>query len=276
MSPRSEGHTRMGVRITGRTSAAMVGIVGASLLLGACGGSDGGDTGSATSKDCAAYKQYGNLNGKTVTIYTGIVDARGHRLRSTRTSRSSSAPASPSSTRATSPSRRRSWSAPRPATRRTSRSCRSPACSSSWSRPARPSRRRPRSRRTSTSSGARTGRRLRAPSTASSTRAPLGANVKSLVWYSPEEFKDKRLHGPDDARRAQGPVATRSPRTARSRGARASAVGDGDRLAGHRLDGRHDAPALRRRTTYDKWVNHEIPFNGPEAHRCARRGRAST
>ena len=63
----------MGVRITGRTSAAMVGIVGASLLLGACGGSDGGDTGSATSKDCAAYKAYGKFDGKTVTIQTSIV-----------------------------------------------------------------------------------------------------------------------------------------------------------------------------------------------------------
>jgi alpha-glucoside transport system substrate-binding protein len=64
----------MGVRITGRQSAVMVGLVGASLLLGACGGSSGGGTSaSSSSKACADYKQYGKFSGKTVTIQTSIV-----------------------------------------------------------------------------------------------------------------------------------------------------------------------------------------------------------
>jgi alpha-glucoside transport system substrate-binding protein len=64
----------MGVRITGRQSAAMVGIVGAALFLGACGGSSGGGTAAGSgSKACADYKQYGKHDGKTVTIQTSIV-----------------------------------------------------------------------------------------------------------------------------------------------------------------------------------------------------------
>jgi alpha-glucoside transport system substrate-binding protein len=65
----------MGVRITGRQSAAMVGLVGASLLLAACGGSSsgGGTSASINSKACAAYKVYGSHPGKTVTIQTSIV-----------------------------------------------------------------------------------------------------------------------------------------------------------------------------------------------------------
>src|SRR5688572_11310530 len=54
----------------------LVGAVGLSLTLAACGGdSDTGDTdtGGTASGDCAAYSSYGKLDGKTVTIYTGIV-----------------------------------------------------------------------------------------------------------------------------------------------------------------------------------------------------------
>ena len=31
--------------------------------------------------------------------------------------------------------------------------------------------------------------------------APMGANVKSYVWYSPKQFDRRRLRGPDDPRR---------------------------------------------------------------------------
>src|SRR3954454_8369281 len=54
----------------------LVGALGLSLTLAACGGSSGGsddDAGAGASADCADYTQYGNLKGKTISIYTGIV-----------------------------------------------------------------------------------------------------------------------------------------------------------------------------------------------------------
>lgn len=54
----------------------LVGAVGLSLTLAACGGgSDGAsdDAAGGASSDCAAYTQYGDLKGKTVSIYTSVV-----------------------------------------------------------------------------------------------------------------------------------------------------------------------------------------------------------
>ena len=64
-------------KTTPRQMAAVSGILGASLVLAACGGGStgagagGGDTGSKA--DCAAYSSYGDLKGKTISVYTGIV-----------------------------------------------------------------------------------------------------------------------------------------------------------------------------------------------------------
>lgn len=62
---------------TRRRNAAVVGGVGLALVLAACssgGGDDeGGDeTGGAT--DCAAYEEYGDLEGKSISVYTSIVE----------------------------------------------------------------------------------------------------------------------------------------------------------------------------------------------------------
>jgi alpha-glucoside transport system substrate-binding protein len=59
-----------------RKTIALAGMIGLSLALAACGG-DGstgasGDNGG-TKADCADYSQYGDLSGKTVSIYTSIV-----------------------------------------------------------------------------------------------------------------------------------------------------------------------------------------------------------
>jgi alpha-glucoside transport system substrate-binding protein len=64
-------------RYRGRTAIAAG--AGLTLLLAACSsggstsGSGGGTGGSTASGDCAAYAQYGNLTGKQVDVYTGIV-----------------------------------------------------------------------------------------------------------------------------------------------------------------------------------------------------------
>jgi len=59
---------------TRRRNAAVVGGVGLALVLAACSSGGGTDDESTGSTDCAAYKQYGDLDGKTVSVYTSIVD----------------------------------------------------------------------------------------------------------------------------------------------------------------------------------------------------------
>ena len=71
----------MGVRKLSSAAVAVAGAAGISLALAACGGSSGGGTtpdsnasgGGDSGIDCAAYKAFGDLSGKTVSIYTGIV-----------------------------------------------------------------------------------------------------------------------------------------------------------------------------------------------------------
>lgn len=60
-----------------RTIAAVSGVLGLTLVLAACGGSPvasgGGDEGPAAgSPECAAYDKYGDLAGTSVSVYTSI------------------------------------------------------------------------------------------------------------------------------------------------------------------------------------------------------------
>ncbi len=61
-----------------RTIAAVSGALGLSLVLAACGGSPaasgggGGGGQAAGGPECAAYEQYGDLSGTTVSVYTSI------------------------------------------------------------------------------------------------------------------------------------------------------------------------------------------------------------
>src|SRR3712207_3151245 len=60
-----------------RALATVTSGVGLALALAACSGGDAGSTdaggASASDTDCAAYEQYGDLAGKTVSVYTSIV-----------------------------------------------------------------------------------------------------------------------------------------------------------------------------------------------------------
>ena len=215
-----------GTRTRRSYRAAAAAGAGFALLLAGCSSGGGGDDDSTAepSADCADFESYGDLNGKTVSIYTGIVTPGG-RPTSTRSSRSRSAPAPPSSTRATRRSRRRSWCARRRATRRTSPSSRSPACSPSWSPPARSSRPR-RDRRGQRRQvlgpgleGVRHGRRqvLRGP-------AGRQREVAGLVLAEASSRRTATRSRPRSTSSRRCP--TRSRTRARSRGARASRSGD--------------------------------------------------
>ncbi|GAA3221102.1 ABC transporter substrate-binding protein [Oerskovia jenensis] len=62
-----------------RALAAVAGGASLALVLTACGGSGGGDetsgsSGEASSIDCAPYEEFGDLDGTSVNVYTSIVD----------------------------------------------------------------------------------------------------------------------------------------------------------------------------------------------------------
>ena len=95
--------------------------------------------------------------------------------------------------------------------------------------------------------------------------APLGANVKSYVWYSPQAFKDGGYEVPKtwaellaltEKIAADNPGDDVKPWCA--------GIESGDATGWTATDWVEDV-MLRTAgpETYDKWVNHEIPFNDP-------------
>jgi len=95
--------------------------------------------------------------------------------------------------------------------------------------------------------------------------APLGANVKSFVWYSPQAFKDKGYEVPktwaellalSDKIVADNPSGDIKPWCA--------GIESGDATGWTATDWVEDV-MLRTAgaETYDKWQKHEIPFNDP-------------
>ncbi|MCF6510063.1 carbohydrate ABC transporter substrate-binding protein [Blastococcus sp. MG754426] len=71
----------MSKRARGRGAAALAGGLGLTLLLTGCGadeidggGNGGGAAAADTEIDCAPYEEFGDLEGETVTVYTSITD----------------------------------------------------------------------------------------------------------------------------------------------------------------------------------------------------------
>src|SRR3954465_4682447 len=70
----------MNKRARGRRSAALAGGLGLALVLAGCGASEtsggSGDTADAAdqSSDCAPHQEFGDLEGETVSVYPSIVD----------------------------------------------------------------------------------------------------------------------------------------------------------------------------------------------------------
>ena len=251
----------MGVRITGRQSAVMVGLVGASLLLAACGGSSGGSTASSTGKACAAYKQYGKFSGKTVTIQTSIVapedtaqmdsykqfeactgvkvNYQGDKSFEAQILVRAKAGNPPDLAIVPQPGLLKQLVA-------TGKAVEAPAAvaanvdkfwGADW-------------KGLATVSGKFYG-------------APLGANVKSFVWYSPKMFKDGGYTIPTTL----DELKTLSDKMAAAGKAKPWCAGIGsDAATGWPVTDWMEDFMLRLYgpDVYDKWVNHTIPFNAPE------------
>ncbi|MET7422179.1 ABC transporter substrate-binding protein [Dactylosporangium sp. NPDC005555] len=93
--------------------------------------------------------------------------------------------------------------------------------------------------------------------------APLGANVKSFVWYSPKEFKAKGYTVPktlDELKTLSEKIAATGQKPW------CVGIGSGDATGWPVTDWMEDMMLrLSGPKAYDDWVNHTIPFNGPEA-----------
>jgi alpha-glucoside transport system substrate-binding protein len=253
----------MGVRITRSRSAAVIGVVGASLLLAACGGSDsGGSSGGSSAADCAAYKPYGKHDGKTVTIQTSIVapedtpqidsykkfeectgikiNYQGDKSFEAQILVRAKAGNPPDLAIVPQPGLLKQLVA--------------------------------------------TGKAVEAPPEVAANvdkfwgedwkglatidgkfyAAPLGANVKSFVWYSPKMFKDGGYTIPTTL----AELKALSDKIAGKGDVKPWCAGIGsDAATGWPVTDWMEDMMLRLNgpDVYDQWVNHEIPFNGPES-----------
>lgn len=93
--------------------------------------------------------------------------------------------------------------------------------------------------------------------------AALGANVKSFVWYSPSAFADKGYEIPktwDELMTLTEKIAADDPESKPW----CAGIESGDATGWPATDWIEDV-MLRTAgpETYDKWTNHEIPFNDP-------------
>jgi alpha-glucoside transport system substrate-binding protein len=93
--------------------------------------------------------------------------------------------------------------------------------------------------------------------------APLGANVKSLVWYSPSRFKAEGWAIPqslDELKALSDTIAATGNKPW------CEGIGAGDATGWPVTDWMEEMMLrLYDEKTYDAWVGHTIPLNGPEA-----------
>ena len=252
---------------TSRPSAAISGALGLSLALAACGGGSSSNTpaadggGASASAECADYTQYGDLKGKTVSIYTGIVTPEDTPhiesykpfekcTGATITYEADKSFEAQILVRAKAGNPPDLAIVPQPGLLKqlvaTGKVVEAPEQVSKnvdefWSKDFK-------------DYGTVDGKFY---------AAPLGANLKSLVWYSPAEFKDKGIEIPktlDQLKEVSDKLAEgdRKPWCA--------GIASGEATGWVVTDWMEDMMLrLSGPETYDKWVNHEIPFDGPES-----------
>ncbi len=92
--------------------------------------------------------------------------------------------------------------------------------------------------------------------------APLGANLKSFVWYSPTDFKDKGYEVPktfDEMMALSDKIAETGEKPW------CAGIGSGDATGWPATDWLEDVVLHEKGPeVYDQWINHDIPFNDPQ------------
>jgi alpha-glucoside transport system substrate-binding protein len=248
---------------TPRTAKALAGALSIGLLASACGGgasSTSSAAGSSTAADCAAYSQYGDLKGKTISVYTGIVTPEdtayidsykpfeqctgakvtyeGDKSFETQILVRAKAGNPPDLAIVPQPGLLKQLVA-------TGSVKEAPAgvaanADKFWS---------PEWKAYSTVNGKYYG-------------APSGASVKSLVWYSPSEFKSSGYQVPttlDELKKLSEKMVSDKKKPW------CAGIASGEATGWPITDWMED---MMLRTAgpaeYDKWVNHQIPFNSAE------------
>jgi alpha-glucoside transport system substrate-binding protein len=255
----------MTARTTGRRATAVAGVLALALGAAACGGSSGkgSNTTGSGKANCSAYSQYGDLKGKTVTIYTGIVTPEdkpqtdsykpfeqctgatvkyeGDKSFEAQVLVRAKAGNSPDLAILPQPGLLKQLVAtgkakPAPAEVKAN-------ATKFWNKD------------------------WVGYGTVNGTfyAAPLGASVKSLVWYSPKEFKDNNYTVPttlEELKTLSDKIAATGKKPW------CAGVASGEATGWPITDWMEDMMLrLSGPTEYDKWVNHQIPFNssGPTA-----------
>ncbi|MBO4205495.1 ABC transporter substrate-binding protein [Micromonospora echinofusca] len=246
-----------------RTAVASAGVLGLTLALAACGGgSDSDDTSANAPKtDCSQFSQYGDLKGKTVTVFTGIVTPEdkaytdsykpfeectgvtikyeGDKSFETQVLVRAKAGNAPDIAIVPQPGLLAQLVA-------TGNAKEAPAevaanVDKFW------------------------GKDWKAYGTVDGKfyAAPSGASIKSLVWYSPKEFKDNGYQVPktlDELYALSDKIAASGKKPW------CAGISSGEATGWPVTDWMEDMMLrLNGPETYDKWVKHEIPFNSPES-----------
>ncbi|GID91769.1 ABC transporter substrate-binding protein [Amorphoplanes digitatis] len=250
-----------------RFRSALAGTLGAGLVLGlaACGGSDDSNddsnTAAQSSIDCNLYKEFGDLKGKTVTVFASIVTPEdkaykdsykpfeqctgvtikyeGDKSFETQILVRAKAGNPPDIAIVPQPGLLQQLVA-------TGKAVEAPATVSAnvdkwW------------------------GKDWKAYATVDGKfyGAPSGANVKSLVWYSPSEFKESGYAIPNTLDELK---ALSDKMVADKKKPWCAGIASGEATGWPITDWQEDFMLrLYGPETYDKWVKHEIPFNGPES-----------
>ena len=251
-------------KTTPRRVMTLSGVLSASLVLAACGGGSTGTAGgdsTAANVDCAAYKAYGDLKGKTVTVYTGIVTPEdtayinsykpfeqctgatikyeGDKGFETQILVRAKAGNPPDIAIIPQPGLLKQLVS-------TGKAVEAPAevaanVDKFW------------------------GKDWKGYATVDGKfyGAPSGASVKSLVWYSPKDFSAGGYTVPTTL----DELKTLSDKmVADKKKPWCAGIGSGEATGWPVTDWMEDMMLrLSGPDTYDKWVNHEIPFNGPES-----------
>ena len=251
-------------KTTPRRVMTLSGVLSASLVLAACGGGSTGTAGgdsTAANVDCAAYKAYGDLKGKTVSVYTGIVTPEdtayinsykpfeqctgatikyeGDKGFETQILVRAKAGNPPDIAIIPQPGLLKQLVS-------TGKAVEAPAevaanVDKFW------------------------GKDWKGYATVDGKfyGAPSGASVKSLVWYSPKDFSDGGYTVPTTL----DELKTLSDKmVADKKKPWCAGIGSGEATGWPVTDWMEDMMLrLSGPETYDKWVDHSIPFNGPES-----------
>jgi alpha-glucoside transport system substrate-binding protein len=259
----------MALRFRRRTTAVVVGVLGLSMGLAACGGDDeaGGDTPSGTAPgagqpECADVEEFGDLTGKEISVYTSI--------------REPEAPLQIESYKpfeeCTGATVNYEGSAEFEAQLLVRVQSGNPPDIAYLPQPGllrtvvtqAPGSIKPVPESTVAQVDANFDEGWKNAGTVDGTfyAAPLGSNVKSFVWYSPQMFADAGYEVPetwDDL------IAISDQIVASGEKPWCAGIGSGDATGWPVTDWVEDI-MLREHSpeVYDQWVNHDIPFNDPQ------------